>query len=192
MSDLERWQALKDGDKRALEHIYRDHAAVLLKYGRKFMPDAQLVEDCIQDLFIELWDARQRISATDSIRKYLFVSLRRKIVKTLDRQVKKIASEEPEERHFQADFGIDQLLIQNEMDAERESKLKVAMAALSERQREVLYLKYFADMDYNQIGEIMELNYQSARNLSHRALESLRQILLAIFIAWLCNFFGLI
>jgi RNA polymerase sigma-70 factor (ECF subfamily) len=192
MSDLERWQALKDGDKGALEHIYRDHAAVLLKYGRKFMPDAQLVEDCIQDLFIELWDARQRISATDSIRKYLFVSLRRKIVKTLDRQVKKIASEEPEERHFQADFGIDQLLIQNEMDAERESKLKVAMAALSERQREVLYLKYFADMDYNQIGEIMELNYQSARNLSHRALESLRQILLVIFIVWLCNFFGLI
>lgn len=156
------------------------------------MPDAQLVEDCIQDLFIELWDARQRISATDSIRKYLFVSLRRKIVKTLDRQVKKIASEEPEERHFQADFGIDQLIIQGELDAERDSKLKVAMAALSERQREVLYLKYFADMDYNQIGEIMELNYQSARNLSHRALESLRQILLVVFIVWLCNFFGLI
>lgn len=192
MSDLERWQALKDGDKGALEHIYRDHAAVLFKYGRKFMPDAQLVEDCIQDLFIELWDARQRISATDSIRKYLFVSLRRKIVKTLDRQVKKIASEEPEERHFQADFGIDQLIIQGELDAERDSKLKVAMAALSERQREVLYLKYFADMDYNQIGEIMELNYQSARNLSHRALESLRQILLVVFIVWLCNFFGLI
>jgi RNA polymerase sigma factor (sigma-70 family) len=192
MSDLERWQALKEGDKAALEFIYRDHAAVLLKYGRKFMPDAQLVEDCIQDLFIELWDARQRISATDSIRKYLFVSLRRKIVKTLDRQVKKIASEEPEERHFQADFGIDQLLIQGEMDAEREAKLKIAMAALSERQREVLYLKYFADMDYAQIGEIMELNYQSARNLSHRALEALRQILLIAFIVWLCNFFGLL
>lgn len=191
MSDLERWQALKDGDKRALEYIYRDHVAVLLKYGRKFIPDAQLVEDCIQDLFIELWDARQRISATDSIRKYLFVSLRRKIVKTLDRQVKKIATEEPEERHFQADFGIDQLIIQGEMDAERDSKLKAAMTALSERQREVLYLKYFAEMDYNQIGEIMELNYQSARNLSHRALESLRQILLVIFILWLCNFFGL-
>jgi len=189
MSDLERWQALKEGDKAALEYIYRDHAVVLLKYGRKFMPDAQLVEDCIQDLFIELWDARQRISATDSIRKYLFVSLRRKIVKTLDRKVKKIASEEPEERHFQADFGIDQLLIQGEMDAERDAKLKGAMAALSERQREVLYLKYFADMDYVQIGEIMELNYQSARNLSHRALEALRQILLLVFIVWLCNFF---
>lgn len=186
MSDLERWQALKDGDKRALEQIYRDHAAVLFKYGRKFIPDAQLVEDCIQDLFIELWDARQRVSATDSIRKYLFVSLRRKIVKTLDRQVKKIASEEPEERHFQADFGIDQIIIQGEMDAERESKLKNALAELSERQREVLYLKYFADMDYTQIGEIMELNYQSARNLSHRALESLRHLLLGLLLLWWC------
>jgi RNA polymerase sigma-70 factor (ECF subfamily) len=186
MSDLERWQALKDGDKRALEQIYREHAAVLFKYGRKFIPDTQLVEDCIQDLFVELWEARQRISATDSIRKYLFVSLRRKIVKTLERHIKKIASAEPEERHFQADFGIDQLLIQGEMDAERERKLKIAMAALSERQREVLYLKYFADMDYNQIGEIMELNYQSARNLSHRALESLRQILLIVLIMLWC------
>ena len=58
--------------------------------------------------------------------------------------------------------------------------------------KEVLYLKYFADMDYAQIGEIMDLNYQSARNLSHRALEALRQILLIAFIVWLCNFFGLL
>lgn len=170
------WELLKSGDKTALERIYRDHASVLLRYGRKFAADAQLVEDCLQDLFVELWKNRDGLGATDSIRKYLFVAMRRKVIRALSSS--RLDEKEPEEHHFAAVFDIEQEIIQEEWDTGRRQKLQEALAQLSKRQQEVLYLKYFAEMDYAQIGEVMELNYQSARNLAHRALEALRDLML--------------
>jgi RNA polymerase sigma factor (sigma-70 family) len=175
------WSQLKAGDKNALEQIYRDHAAALIKYGRKFSADGQLVEDCLQDLFIELWKNREGLGNTDAIRKYLLVSLRRKIIRALGHS--RIAGQEPEEHHFTAVFDIESQLEMEEWDNERRKQLQKALESLSKRQQEVLYLKYFMEMDYAQIGEIMELNYQSARNLAHRALEAIRNLMLLL--AWL-------
>lgn len=175
------WSQLKAGDKNALEQIYRDHAAALIKYGRKFSADGQLVEDCLQDLFIELWKNREGLGNTDAIRKYLLVSLRRKIIRALGHS--RIVGQEPEEHHFTAVFDIESQWEMEEWDNARRKQLQQALESLSKRQQEVLYLKYFMEMDYAQIGEIMELNYQSARNLAHRALEAIRNLMLLL--AWL-------
>jgi RNA polymerase sigma factor (sigma-70 family) len=181
------WGQLRGGDKTALERIYRDHCAVLLKYGRKFSSDSQMVEDCLQDLFVELWKNREGLSNTDSIRKYLLVALRRKIIRALSSL--RISSQEPEEHHFSAVFDIEGQWIIEEDDEERRKQLQKALNSLSKRQQEVLYLKFFMDMDYAQISEIMELNYQSARNLAHRALEALRDIMaILIFLFCLAGF----
>jgi RNA polymerase sigma factor (sigma-70 family) len=174
--DSSLWSQLKAGDKTALERIYRDHAVALIKYGRKFTADGQMVEDCLQDLFIEIWKNREGLGNTDSIRKYLLVSLRRKIIRTLSNA--RIAAQEPEEQHFTAVFDIESQWETEEWDNERRKQLQKALDSLSKRQQEVLYLKYFMEMDYGQIGEIMELNYQSARNLAHRALEAIRNLML--------------
>ena len=176
--DSNLWSQLKAGDKRALEQIYRDHAPALIKYGRKFSADTQLVEDCLQDLFIELWKNREGLGNTDAIRKYLLVSLRRKIIRALGNS--RIAAQEPEEHHFTAVFDIESQWETEEWDNEQRKQLQKALDSLSKRQQEVLYLKYFMEMDYGQIGEIMELNYQSARNLAHRALEAMRNLMLLL------------
>lgn len=179
--DSNLWSQLKAGDKKALERIYRDHAPALIRYGRKFSADGQLVEDCLQDLFIELWKNREGLGDTDAIRKYLLVSLRRKIIRALTNS--HIAGQEPEEHHFSAAFDIESQWETEEWDNERRRQLQKALESLSKRQQEVLYLKYFMEMDYAQIGEIMELNYQSARNLTHRALEAMRDLMLVL--AWI-------
>ena len=49
------------GRKAALEKLYRSHAPILLRYGSKFSADWQLVEDCLQDLFIDLWQRREQL-----------------------------------------------------------------------------------------------------------------------------------
>jgi RNA polymerase sigma factor (sigma-70 family) len=191
MSDIELWNALRQGQKSALERIYRDHAEVLLRYGRKFIADGQLVEDCIQDLFVDLWNKREGLGENDSVRRYLLVALRRRVFRVMEREVKKVATEEPEEKHFQADFSIDYQLIQEELSAEKSKLLQTALDGLSDRQREVIYLKFFAEMDYPEIGEVMGLNYQSARNLAYRALEALRDAMLVLFLQWWLNFLPL-
>ena len=175
MQDLQLWQQLKAGEKNALAQIYEDHAAKLLKYGYKFADNEQLVEDCLQDLFVELWKNRAGLSDTDSIQRYLFVALRRKVIRQVDRIKKKIHSEEPQEYQFDVDLSIDDRLIAQETAEEQVQLLKKAVEGLSSRQKEVIYLKYYAEMDYQDISEVMDINYQSVRNLVFNALKSLKK-----------------
>jgi len=180
MNDLALWQQLKSGDKAALQSIYQQHVKMLLRYGRKISRDEQLVEDCIQDLFIELWKNRATIGQTDAIGKYLVVSLRRKIIRQITKTQKVYSNNEPEEHQFEAEFDIENQLIGAELNAEQSAKLKTALSKLSKRQQETLYLKYHADMDYKEIAEAMDINYQSVRNLVFNALKTLREGMMLI------------
>ena len=55
--------------------------------------------------------------------------------------------------------------------------MKKALAKLSPRQREILFYRYTCDFEYNQICEIMQLNYDSARKQVFRALKALKEVL---------------
>jgi len=185
MSDLLRWKQLKSGDKKALEMIYRQEADFLLTYGKKFSKNMPLVEDCVQDLFVELWRNREGLSNTDSIRRYLLVALRRKIIRQLGKSQKVESDKSPADTDFAAELAIDTQLIAKELSEEQSKKLKVAFQHLSSRQQESIYLKFYAGMDYKDIAEVMDINYQSVRNLIFNALGKLRKYLsLLLLFLW--------
>ena len=174
------WQKLKSGDKNALEVIFRNEADALCKYGRKFTPDKDLIADCLQDLFVELWRTKETIGSTDSIRKYLFVSFRRRLIKDLNKENKTKSLDPDTDLKEEITFSVENTWIENEDTIQKSEALTSAISKLSSRQQEILYLKFYNDMDYDQITEIMHLNYQSARNLVTRALESLRKYMISL------------
>lgn len=177
MSDKKLWNNLRKGDQKALEEIYRTYFSVLYDYGKKLSRDENTVEDCIQELFVELWNRRDKLSETDAIKPYLFVSLKRKIFRAI-KTLRKSTDTELEEKHFDASLAIDEILIERETTQEQKDNLKNAFAELSDRQKEILYLKYFSEMDYDEITQIMDMNYQSARNLVSRAIQKLAKHML--------------
>jgi len=173
MSDKLLWNQLKAGKRQALESIYRNNFAHLYNYGKKLSRDESLIEDCIQDLFVELWEKRDRLGDTDSIKPYLLVSIRRKIINTANKLQKTISDKEPTDESFEAELSIDSLLVEDEKKRENQHKLREAMLKLSHRQREVIYLKYQQNMDYKDIADSMNINYQSVRNLVSKAISQL-------------------
>ena len=70
--------------------------------------------------------------------------------------------------------------IEAEDSARLNHKLEKAFNRLSDRQREIIHMKYYQHLDYEEIGRMMDLNYQSARNLVNRALAALRKEMLGI------------
>ena len=187
MSDKILWNNLKNGDSKALEQIYRTYFSELYNYGKRFSKDENNIEDCIQELFVELWNRREKLSETNAIKPYLLVSLKRKIFHSV-KKIRKSTDTELEESYFDAELSIDQILINSETDNEQKNKLKHAFSQLSDRQKEILYLKYYSEMDYDEITKIMDLNYQSARNLVSRAIAKLSKhisltLLIMIFVA---------
>lgn len=181
MSDKKIWNNLRNGDQKALEEIYRTYFSELYSYGKKLSRDENTVEDCIQELFVEIWNRRDKLSETDAIKPYLFVSLKRKIFHTI-KKLRKSTDTELEEKYFDAELSIDEILIAKETTNEQKSNLKSAFAELSDRQKEILYLKYYSEMDYEEISNIMDMNYQSARNLVHRAIQKLTKHMMVFFV----------
>ncbi len=174
------WDRFREGDASSFEQLYRQSADKLLGYGYRLTPDRQLVEDCLQELFVEIWEKRERLSDVQSVISYLSVSLRRKIIRAKGQNLKKVGSDEAEDHHFEAEIAIDQQIIDQETDMERSQDLQKAMNELSGRQREALYLKYQLGMDYEEICEHLDMNYQSARNLISRGLAKLKKYLLCL------------
>jgi RNA polymerase sigma factor (sigma-70 family) len=181
MSEKKLWNDLREGDKKALETIYRSYFSDLYIYGKRLTQDENTVQDCIQELYIELWNRRDKLSETDAIRPYLYISLKRKIFHTI-KKLKKTTETPLEESHFDIELAIDQVLINQESNSEKSKNLKNAFEQLSSRQKEILYLKYYSGMDYDEISEVMDLNYQSARNLVSRAITKLSKFILLYFI----------
>jgi RNA polymerase sigma factor (sigma-70 family) len=185
MNDHQLWQRLKDGNEDALERIYREHIDALLKYGCQFSRDSNLIEDCVHDLFVELWRNRSGLGDTDSIRPYLLVALRRKIIKQVKRLQKTQNERDTEEINFIATPAIDEAIIGREISQEQATKIKQAMTNLSRRQREALYLKYYEGLSYDEICEALGINYQSVRNLVFAGIKALRKYLTALFLIFL-------
>ena len=186
MNDVQLWDALRQGDKSALEAIYRREVAELFRYGRRIINDEALVEDVIQDMFIGLWRRRDGLGATDSIRRYLFVALRRDLIRRNTR-LRRITGELDENSiEEETVTAIAMEMIKEENQAIRSAQLQKAVGQLSKRQQEVLYLKYFQEMDYRTIGEVMGINYQSVRNVASAGLNALRKLIGLLFLlCWL-------
>ena len=76
---------------------------------------------------------------------------------------------------FVGEFSIEAQIIQRETDEHQLKKLSQVLNKLTKREREVIYLKFYQEMDYEQIAALMSINYQSVRNLIHTAISQLKK-----------------
>lgn len=168
----ELWILFRSGSEAAFEKIIKSHYQLLFNYGTRFCKDEELIKDTLQELFFSLWQNREGLSNTMSVKNYLLKSLRRK----LSREIHKIRNTiHLKDLHFQADFNmvlpVDQNLILQEKLTELSFKVRAVLEKLSPRQQEIIYLRFYMDANLDEIAEIMDLTPQSVYNLLHEALK---------------------
>jgi RNA polymerase sigma factor (sigma-70 family) len=169
------WQSFKEGDLSAYERIYNLYYQDLYGYGLKLCSRRDLVRDSIQALFVTIWERKEYLGEIRSVKAYLLASLRRKILKKLreGRNTNRLIPEE-EEAVNSVQISVEESIIQNELEEYQLQALQEALECLPERQKEILFLKYYNGMSYDEIEEILSINYQSIRNHIYRALQKLR------------------
>ena len=111
--------------------------------------------------------------------------MRRKVARRLKRNIRTESPEEVQEEQMEISLAIDEEICQQELETEQLAQLQEALNQLSNRQKEVLYLKYQQGLDYENICEIMDISYQSARNLTASALKRMKGILYMIGVFFL-------
>lgn len=175
LEDYEQWSAFRAGNDAAFGEIARRYYRSLFSYGIKFSKDREFVKDCIQDLFLELWAKRETLGDTSFVKFYLLKSLRRKIHRESARR-NWLADED--EMDFDAEstgeISIEQKIIEIETNEELLKDLNQQIILLTRRQQEIIYLRFFENLDNESIAQVMSISKQAVANLLYRTIHELK------------------
>ncbi|MEQ6120464.1 sigma-70 family RNA polymerase sigma factor [Reichenbachiella sp. MALMAid0571] len=181
--DLELWEEFKQGESKALDKIYMEQFPSMYSYGLKIHNDHDFIIDSIQELFAELWAKRESLGEASSIKFYLLKSIKRKIIKKLNRLSPTSSLNNINERYnFEVEYSIEHDIILSDTSVEQSQGLIKALNKLSDRQREIIYLRFYLGLKFEQISEIMSIKNQSARNLLFDGVSKLKAILISSLI----------
>jgi len=74
------------------------------------------------------------------------------------------------------DFGlvVDDMVEKKEVQGQKAAQIRIALNSLTNREREVIYMRFFLELTYEEICLELNLSYQVVMNYMHRALKSLR------------------
>lgn len=167
------WRAFRKGDHSAFTELYIKYYPDLQPYALKICKSQDLSFDAIHNTYVYLWQNKEGLGEISSLKFYLLRSVRHECMSLLKKQKKYISLEGLEDT-------VEILIEPEEFKLTEESKqvkwkIKQALNTLSHRQREIIYLKFYNNLDYEEISEILSLNYQSVVNTIHRAIVKLRK-----------------
>ena len=180
------WEAFRQGDETAYAQLYEQFAPGLYGYGMKIARDESLVKDCIQDLFITLWNTRRTLGQAQAIKFYLNSSLRRDLIRKVQRQ-QPVSIHSEESYAFEVSLDFETMQIQEEVAQEQLLRLNTALQQLPARQKEALYLKYYENLSFAEIADMMDITPGVAYNFVYRALAVLKKHLLTIPLLFLLS-----
>lgn len=167
------WSNFKGGDFASLGILFEIHYQELFYYGIKIVALPELVKDTIQDLFADAWERRDKMVSVDNFKAYLIISLRRELVRRINRIRKEMSSDPLATLQFS--FSPEDFLISDEENRNHSRMLAQSMEGLTDRQREVILLRFFHGLEFAEISQVLEMNIQSVRNLLFRSLDKIRK-----------------
>ncbi|MCF2446453.1 sigma-70 family RNA polymerase sigma factor [Dyadobacter sp. CY345] len=178
------WLKFKSGDAVAFGELSQMHYRTLYNYATKFSSDSEFIRDCIQELYLELWERRTFLSETAFVKSYLLKALRHKLIKE---SVRLKRFKEPKELLFDADgsdLSIESRIIENEHLKHQIKRLNSIIARLSKRQQEIIYLRFYQNLENEDISHVMNLGRQSVSNLLYRTIKEIKEIWMPAEFFW--------
>ena len=174
------WVRFKADDEKAFDQLVQARYRVLFNYATRFTKDRDLIKDCIQDLFLEVWNRRKAIVDTPFVTIYLIKALRNNLLRKLRREEGRHSSTD---QSRDVDLAIsDGTTVENEWIAEEtlmstEQNLRRAVDQLPKRQQEVVFLKFYEGLSNDDIAQVMDVEKQTVANFLYRAMTQLRNYL---------------
>ena len=169
------WDKMKSGDEKSLSEIFTLYYTDIYKYGIKIFDMPDLVKDSIQDVFMRIWEKRETIGDVQNPKAYLISSVRRKLFANKEIRADEISDELLKNEGKQNfSFSTNEFIEIEEISQQIRNSLVAAINNLPERQRELVFLRFYYNLKYLEIAKIMEVNEQTVRNMMQRTLSNLR------------------
>jgi RNA polymerase sigma-70 factor, ECF subfamily len=167
-SEREQYRAAIHGDREAFEMIIRTHSRTLFAIAYGILQNREEAEDVVQDALVKAWKTRWRVRDPEKFPAWL-ATIARHRARDIFRQ----------RRTIPLSTTIDKVIAPSSTaepnGSELDQQLRSALAALPELHRAALTLRYFEEMDYRSIENILGLSNGALRGILGRALAAMRK-----------------
>lgn len=168
------WRRFRLGDRFAFSEIYEEFADVLFAYGIKITSDRELVKDCIQDLFYNIYRYNIKLQQPEYLEFYLFRSLKNDLVRKIKNKNQQSSLTDENVVLFDLKFLAEHENHEHESDELRIEALRKILETISPQKREMLFLKFSTGLNYAEIGEIVGMKADAVKKQVYRTLDDLR------------------
>jgi RNA polymerase sigma factor (sigma-70 family) len=173
----ETWARLRAGDRDALLSLYNYHYIGLINYGLKLTGDKELTRDCITQILLRLWDKRRQLPPVENPRSYLLTCLKHELFAERKAETARaVISRRLQRMSERSEPSYEEYIVQLQTNKALADKLANALNTLSNREKELLGLKFFDDLDYDEIASRCSITKRTAYNIIHSALQRLKSL----------------
>jgi RNA polymerase sigma-70 factor, ECF subfamily len=174
------WSLIKLGDEKAFETLFDQIYSGLCIFANRFLHNVPEAEETVHDVFIGLWQNREKMVVTGSIKTYIYHSVynnalnKLKHFQTLKYQPNKTTDPDLWKKIHNT-YAIDDALIQMIESEETEELLQKAIDNLPEKCKEVFLLNRYEGFTYKEVADKLNLSQNTVRVQIFRAVDILRE-----------------
>lgn len=169
LTDIQLLSAMKAGDEAGLNHLYASFFHALCAFGSRYVKEADVVADIVQEVFIKIWDKRRNFDNIYTVRSFMYVSVRNACLNynRNNARIHKISLSDI----------LSENLVEDEscwmIEEEVHRRIKNEIDNLPEAMRKVINMTLL-DISVSEIADILCLSENTIRNQRVRAREILR------------------
>jgi len=170
ISNPDTFEKIKRGDEKAFSQLFDQYYPQMCFFAGKYLPDFDLARSVVQQVFVDLWVKREKISITRSVKSYLYNSTRNAAIDYLRKQKSAISLDQAKE-NFQVPFR--NLIEESEVN----DTINKAINELPEKCREVFVLCRHEGLKYSQIAERLNISVKTVEMQMGIAIKKMRNSL---------------
>lgn len=170
-TSIDLFEQVRNGDRVAYEQLFKQHYTPLVRFANDIVRDTDTAEDLVQEVFVKIWERKNTIHITTSIKAYLYMAVKNHCLTKL----------RAEQKHaFMEDTIANDLRFSSNSTDEASNTIrlsqhiKAALEQLPPRCAVIFKLSRFEHKTYKEIAEMLELSVKTVENQMGKALQIMR------------------
>ena len=184
--------SLKSGNNQAYKYIYDHHYVLLCKIAYEFLKDDFLAESIVDDIIFHLWEKRDTLEITTSLRSYLVQAVRNRCINylNLEREKREVRFSVIDQQNewINSVFPSDDYPLARLLENELEQEIRNAIDRLPEECKIVFKKSRFEEKRYEQIAEELGISVNTVKYHIKNAISRLSADLSKYLLLLICWF----
>jgi len=164
-------EGLNRGEDSALRQIFDQYYKYLVVTAFNYVHDNSKAKDLAQDVFVELWKKREKITITSSLKFYLRRSVINKALNFIKSQKRFDFGEEALDNNWTSnETSVEKKLEGDDLQA----VINAAIDSLPDRCRTIFNLSRFENLSHKEIAAQLDISTKTIENQMTKALKVIR------------------